>query len=102
MNQLVLASAGADVARAFIELGVLLIGLGFLARLSHRIGLSPIPAYLAAGLIFGTGGLVELNFAEVMMRRLTITGSTMRPQPCRLLWRRSPVKAKKKLLPTFG
>ena len=50
MNQLVLASAGADVARAFIELGVLLIGLGFLARLSHRIGLSPIPAYLAAGL----------------------------------------------------
>lgn len=64
MNQLVLASAGADVARAFIELGVLLIGLGFLARLSHRIGLSPIPAYLAAGLIFGTGGLVELNFAE--------------------------------------
>ncbi len=64
MNPILLASAGADVARAFIELGVLLIGLGFLARVSHRIGLSPIPAYLAAGLIFGTGGLVELNFAE--------------------------------------
>ncbi|MBK6969333.1 MAG: cation:proton antiporter [Candidatus Microthrix sp.] len=64
MNQILLASAGADVARAFIELGVLLIGLGLLARLSYRIGISPIPAYLAAGLIFGTGGLIELNFAE--------------------------------------
>ena len=64
MNQILLASAGADVARAFIELGVLLIGLGLLARLSYRIGISPIPAYLAAGLIFGTGWLIELNFAE--------------------------------------
>jgi CPA2 family monovalent cation:H+ antiporter-2 len=38
VNQILLASAGADVARAFIELGVLLIGLGLLARLSYRIG----------------------------------------------------------------
>jgi putative PIG3 family NAD(P)H quinone oxidoreductase len=29
---------------------------------------------------FLTGAKVELNFAEVMMRRLTITGSTLRPQ----------------------
>ncbi len=29
---------------------------------------------------FLTGPRVELNFAEVMMRRLTITGSTLRPQ----------------------
>ena len=29
---------------------------------------------------FMTGPKVELNFAEVMMRRLTITGSTLRPQ----------------------
>ena len=29
---------------------------------------------------FLQGPKVELNFAEVMMRRLTITGSTMRPQ----------------------
>ena len=64
MNQLVLASAGADVARAFIELGVLLICLGFCARLSPRVGLCPIPAYLASGLIFGTGGLVVLKFAD--------------------------------------
>ncbi|MCB0961236.1 MAG: cation:proton antiporter [Acidimicrobiales bacterium] len=49
---------------AFIELGALVIGLGVLARLSHRVGLSPIPAYLAAGLIFGTGGLAQINFAD--------------------------------------
>ena len=29
---------------------------------------------------FLQGPKVELNFAEVMMRRLTITGSTLRPQ----------------------
>jgi NADPH:quinone reductase len=29
---------------------------------------------------FLQGAKVELNFAEVMMRRLTITGSTLRPQ----------------------
>ena len=29
---------------------------------------------------FLTGAKVELNFAELMMRRLTITGSTLRPQ----------------------
>ena len=29
---------------------------------------------------FLTGPKVEFNFAEVMMRRLTITGSTLRPQ----------------------
>jgi NADPH:quinone reductase-like Zn-dependent oxidoreductase len=29
---------------------------------------------------FLTGPKVELNFAEVMIRRLTITGSTLRPQ----------------------
>lgn len=29
---------------------------------------------------FLTGASVELNFAEVMLRRLTITGSTLRPQ----------------------
>ncbi|MGB8813987.1 MAG: NAD(P)H-quinone oxidoreductase [Paracoccaceae bacterium] len=29
---------------------------------------------------FLTGSQVEVNFAEVMMRRLTITGSTLRPQ----------------------
>jgi CPA2 family monovalent cation:H+ antiporter-2 len=46
------------------ELGVLLFGLGMLGRLGRRIGLSPIPLYLLAGLAFGHGGLVPLSASE--------------------------------------
>src|SRR4051794_22090541 len=35
-----------------------------LGRLSRRIGLSPIPLYLLAGLAFGHGGLVPLSASE--------------------------------------
>jgi monovalent cation:H+ antiporter-2, CPA2 family len=44
-----------------IEVGALLLGMSFLGRLAARIGLSPIPLYLIAGLAFGTGGLVPLD-----------------------------------------
>jgi CPA2 family monovalent cation:H+ antiporter-2 len=53
----VLAAAAGDVAIAFVELGAIMIGLAILARLSDRVGVSPIPAYLLAGLLFGEGGL---------------------------------------------
>lgn len=52
-----LAAASGDVAIAFIELGAIMVGLAVLARASDRIGLSPIPAYLLAGLFFGEGGV---------------------------------------------
>jgi CPA2 family monovalent cation:H+ antiporter-2 len=44
-----------------IEVGVLLFALGMLGRLGRRVGLSPIPLYLLAGLAFGQGGLVPLS-----------------------------------------
>jgi len=47
-------------AGILIELGAILLGLGVLARLAHRFGLSPIPLYLIAGLAFGQGGLIPL------------------------------------------
>ncbi|AVT40112.1 cation:proton antiporter [Plantactinospora sp. BB1] len=47
-----------------IETGALLLALGLLSRLSRRIGLSPIPLYLLAGLAFGHGGLVPLSASE--------------------------------------
>ena len=43
-----------------IELGAVLLGLGLLARVAARLGLSPIPGYLLAGLALGEGGLVPL------------------------------------------
>jgi Kef-type K+ transport system membrane component KefB len=51
----ILGADSADVATAFIEIGVIALALAVLARLSDRVGLSPIPAYLIAGLMFGRG-----------------------------------------------
>nr|WP_296069903.1 cation:proton antiporter [uncultured Actinoplanes sp.] len=47
-----------------IEVGALLFALGMLGRLGRRIGLSPIPLYLLAGLAFGHGGLLPLSASE--------------------------------------
>lgn len=48
----------------FIELGAAVVGLAVLARLANRWGFSAIPLYLLAGLAFGNGGLLPLNFSE--------------------------------------
>ncbi|MEJ3743408.1 cation:proton antiporter [Actinomycetes bacterium KLBMP 9797] len=53
-----------DTTVLLIELGAMLFGLGMLGRLSRRIGLSPIPLYLLAGLAFGHGGLIPLSATE--------------------------------------
>ncbi|UQU64859.1 cation:proton antiporter [Couchioplanes caeruleus] len=47
-----------------IEVGALLFALGMLGRLGRRVGLSPIPLYLLAGLAFGHGGLIPLSASE--------------------------------------
>lgn len=61
---MLLAAASQDVALAFIELGAILLGLTVLARLSDRIGISPIPAYLIAGVVFGEGGVIGPDLSE--------------------------------------
>ncbi len=48
-------------AQLLLQLGAVLFGLGVLAKLADRWGLSPIPLYLLAGLAFGVGGLVPLE-----------------------------------------
>lgn len=57
-SQLIFAASTGDTAVVFIEIGLILFGLGLLARLSDRVGLSPIPAYLIVGLAFGSGGFI--------------------------------------------
>ncbi len=65
MIQVLGAAAGeAGAAVAFIELGGILIGLALLGRLATRVGFSPIPLYLLAGLAFGTGGILPLDVSE--------------------------------------
>lgn len=44
-----------------IEVGALLFGLSLLSRVATRIGVSPIPLYLVAGLAFGRGGVFPLE-----------------------------------------
>ncbi|MDQ2788204.1 MAG: cation:proton antiporter, partial [Actinomycetota bacterium] len=53
-----------NTARLLLELGAVLFGLGAVGRLAGRIGLSPIPLYMLAGLAFGTGGLLPLQAPE--------------------------------------
>lgn len=53
-----------DSTTLLIQVGALLFLLGLLGRLSRRIGLSPIPLFLLAGLAFGHGGLVDLHASE--------------------------------------
>jgi CPA2 family monovalent cation:H+ antiporter-2 len=52
------------VATFFVELGAVLFGLGMLGRVAGRLGFSPIPLYLLAGLAFGAGGLAPLEAPE--------------------------------------
>lgn len=51
-----------------IEVGALLFALGMLGRLGRRVGLSPIPLYLLAGLAFGHGGLLPLSASEQFIK----------------------------------
>lgn len=53
-----------DTTMLLIEVGGLLLGMGMLGRMASRIGMSPIPLYLLAGLAFGHGGLVPLSAGE--------------------------------------
>jgi CPA2 family monovalent cation:H+ antiporter-2 len=48
----------------FIELGLAVVGLAFLARVASRFGFSAIPLYLIAGLAFGNGGILPLRFGQ--------------------------------------
>jgi CPA2 family monovalent cation:H+ antiporter-2 len=47
-----------------VEVGALLLGLGLLSRLAGKIGISPIPLFLLAGLAFGHGGALPLDASE--------------------------------------
>src|ERR1700761_3628661 len=43
------------------EIGGVLLALGILGRFAGRLGVSPIPLYLLAGLAFGHGGVLALS-----------------------------------------
>lgn len=59
-----LAAGSADTALAFIEIGAVALGLALLARLAGRLSITAVPLYLLAGLMFGEGGVVQLDVSE--------------------------------------
>lgn len=50
-----------ETAVLLIEVGALLLVLSVLSRIANRVGVSPIPLYLAAGLVVGEGSLIPLD-----------------------------------------
>jgi K+:H+ antiporter subunit KhtU len=53
-----------STSQLLIELGAVITALGLLTALSARVGISPIPLYLLAGLAFGKGGILPLATSE--------------------------------------
>ncbi|GAA4217104.1 cation:proton antiporter [Actinocatenispora rupis] len=53
-----------NTAALLTEIGALLLALALLGRFARRIGLTPIPLYLLAGLAFGHGGLLPLSASQ--------------------------------------
>jgi CPA2 family monovalent cation:H+ antiporter-2 len=53
-----------STSQLLIELGGVITALGLLTALSARVGISPIPLYLVAGLAFGKGGILPLATSE--------------------------------------
>jgi CPA2 family monovalent cation:H+ antiporter-2 len=53
-----------NITALLIELGGVILALGILGRIAGRLGFSPIPLYLLAGLAFGHGGLLPLAASE--------------------------------------
>ena len=64
LDRMPLAATSSDVALVLVELGAIVFGLAIIARVSDRMGFSPIPFYLLAGLIFGEGGFVRPDFTN--------------------------------------
>ncbi|MEL6892812.1 MAG: cation:proton antiporter [Actinomycetota bacterium] len=60
----VLAAGDADTALAFVEIGLIALGLAILSRVAGRLGISAVPLYLIAGLAFGSGGIAEVDVSE--------------------------------------
>ncbi|MDP4689960.1 MAG: cation:proton antiporter [Candidatus Nanopelagicales bacterium] len=61
-------------ASIFLEFGLLLVGLGILARIAHALSISPVPLYLIAGLFFGEGGIVGIPASDLFVATIAELG----------------------------
>lgn len=68
------AQLAASGATLLLEFGLLLLGLGVLARVAYRLGVSPIPLYLVTGLFCGEGGVVGIPAASGFVHAMAEVG----------------------------
>ena len=69
-----IAAAGAEAAKAFVEIGTVALVLAVLARIAGRLGVTTIPFYLLAGLAVGRGGLAPLDVSADFIRLVAEIG----------------------------
>lgn len=60
----IVAAVGSEIATAFIEIGLIALGLAVLVRLASRLGITAVPFFLLAGLGLGDGGIADLGVSE--------------------------------------
>jgi CPA2 family monovalent cation:H+ antiporter-2 len=70
----VLAAAGPEAAKAFVEIGAVALALAVLARIAGRLGVTTIPFYLLAGLAVGRGGIAPLDVSADFIRLVAEIG----------------------------
>jgi CPA2 family monovalent cation:H+ antiporter-2 len=58
---IIAATTESGIADLLLEFGLVLFVLGLLGGLIRRVGLSPVPIYLLAGLVLGDGGFIGLD-----------------------------------------
>ncbi len=72
--QVVASFVDPALPQLFLEFGLLLLGLGIIARVAHRFGFSAVPFYLLAGLVMGNGGFYEIDPRGILVPTLAELG----------------------------
>ena len=72
--QVVASFADPALPKLFLEFGLLLIGLGIIARIARRFDFSAVPFYLLAGLVMGEGGLYGIDPRGILVPTLAELG----------------------------
>ena len=68
------ATANEEISTIFLEFGLLILGLGIIARLARRWEISAVPFYLLAGLLFGEGSLSVVDSSDALVPTLAELG----------------------------
>ncbi|MEC9213508.1 MAG: cation:proton antiporter, partial [Actinomycetota bacterium] len=68
------ATSSEEISTIFLEFGLLIFGLGIIARLARRWEISAVPFYLLAGLLFGEGGLSVVDSSDALVPTLAELG----------------------------